>query len=150
MGTLPLKIKKLHSDALIPVYGSAGAACFDLHSIEDGKLGGYLKNPSAVFGTGLAFEIPEGFAMMIYSRSSSGFNMDVRLSNCVGVIDADYRGEVKVKLIQDVLSHSPVVISKGDRIAQAMLVPVQKVELIETSEISETERGEKGFGSTGK
>ena len=85
--------------------------------------------------------------MLIYSRSGHGFKNDVRLANCVGVIDADYRGELMVKLTGD--TYGQLTIKPGDRIAQAMLVPVMKVHFKEVQELSETVRGAGGFGSTG-
>lgn len=139
---MKVKIKRLHPDAIKPQYSSEGAACFDLHCVEQGQ----VSHPE-VFGTGLAFEIPEGHAMLVFSRSGHGFKNNVRLSNCVGVIDHDYRGEVKVKLAKD--SGGVTHIAKGDRIAQAMIIPCQKVKLEWANDLSDTERGEAGFGSTG-
>lgn len=141
---MELKIKLLNEQAQVPAYQSKGAACFDIHSLAAGAVP--VRN-SAVFDTGLAFEIPEGYALMIYSRSGHGFKSDVRLANCVGVIDSDYRGEVKVKLTND--GAVGYKVNAGDRIAQAMLIPVPKVELMAVTELSDTERGTGGFGSTG-
>lgn len=152
---IELKVKKLHPDATIPTYATDGSGCFDLHAYlpkPDGAdepdqfvaVGMPLKIP-----TGLAFEIPEGFAMLIYSRSGHGFKSDVRLANCVGVIDQDYTGEVMVKLTRDGESFNPIQIKHGERVAQAMLVPAPRVTFIEVDELSETERGTGGFGSTG-
>lgn len=150
---MKLKVKKLHPDAIIPKYATAGAACFDLHAIVAGDailLNSYVYNlHPAVIRTGLSFEIPEGHVMLIYSRSGHGFKSNVRLSNCVGVIDSDYRGEVQVKLIQDIATEM-LYINNGDRIAQAMVVPIDRVEFEEVTELSTTERGHGGFGSTGK
>lgn len=139
-----LKIKRLHPDAIVPRYASAGAACFDLHAIQGGEVGAYS---SAVFDTGLAFEIPSGWMMQIFSRSGHGFSHDVRLSNCVGVIDADYRGAVLVKLRNDGPLRFDV--KTGERIAQAQLSPVIRVSFEMVDALSETERGAGGFGSTG-
>lgn len=99
--------------------------------------------------TGWAFEVPTGHVMMIYSRSGHGFQHNVRLANCVGVIDSDYRGEVAVKLAQD-SGGDKVVFRRGERIAQAMIIPVEQVEFQEVNELSETVRGNAGYGSTGK
>ncbi len=106
----------------------------------------------AVINTGLAFEVPEGYVMMVYSRSGHGFKNGVRLANCVGVIDSDYRGELLVKLTKDVTSFNsnPFPIKNGDRIAQAMLIPVPQVTFTQVSELSETKRGDGGGGSTGR
>lgn len=150
-----LKVKRLHPEAVIPKYATAGAACFDLHAL--------LESPNAlaygervesgagaatVFRTGLAFEVPPGWVMLIFSRSGHGFKNSVRLSNCVGVIDSDYRGEVQVKLKAD--EFGGLTVHHGDRIAQAMLVQVPQVQLVDVNELSHTERGTAGFGSTGK
>lgn len=139
-----VKVKKLHPDAQLPVYTTPGAACFDLHSVTDET----LYKEATAYRTGLAFEIPEGHVMLIYSRSGHGFKNDVRLVNCVGVIDSDYRGEVVVKLRKD--SYGWLDIANGDRIAQAMIIPVDRVTFELSEELGETERGSGGFGSTGK
>lgn len=144
---MKLKVKKLHPDAIIPTYATEGSACFDLHAIDDGHVDD-ISHPMDILGTGLAFEIPKGYQMLVFSRSGHGFNHEVRLANCVGVIDSDYRGEVKVKLTAD--SEGCLTIRKGDRIAQAQLIPVHRVTFEEVSELTETERGNGGFGSTGK
>lgn len=125
-----------------PTYATKGAACFDIHAIEEGLVGAIPK----IFRTGLAFEIPEGNAMLVFSRSGYGFSKDIRLSNCVGVIDSDYRGELKIKLVADGVHINRFM--PGDRIAQAMIVPVPQVSFI-VGELSDTERGEGGFGSSG-
>lgn len=141
-----LRVKKLHKDAIIPEYATYGAACFDLHAISDGPVDLY-ENCSAQFKTGLSFEVPENHVMLVFSRSGHGFKSGVRLSNCTGVIDSDYRGEVQVKLIKD--TPGILSISNGDRIAQAMIIPVDKVDFEEVDELSDTIRGTGGFGSTG-
>jgi dUTP pyrophosphatase len=152
---MKVKIKKLHEAAVVPKLSSAGAACFDLcvmgedwginaqaYGVEVSSGGAY------VFKTGLSFEIPAGFVMLIFSRSGHGFKNDVRLANCVGVIDSDYRGEVMVKLTND--SRGPFRVFNRDRIAQAMILPVLAVEFELAEELSDTARGSGGFGSTGK
>lgn len=140
-----LKVKRLHHEASMPVFGTKGAACFDLHAdlrILQKAIG------SMVVGTGLAFEVPSGCALMIYSRSGQGFKDNTRLANCVGVIDSDYRGEVLVKLTRD--DGGAIEVGPGERIAQAMLIRLPEVTLVEVSELSNTERGTNGFGSTGR
>lgn len=148
--TPTLKIKRMTPGARVPTYGSDGAACFDL----------YADIPESVtlydivnVGTGLAVEVPPGYVMLVYSRSGHGFHYGVRLSNCVGVIDSDYRGEVRVQLTTDWhdldLPARPLTIKPGDRIAQAMVVPAQRWALVDVDELSVTARGEGGFGSTG-
>lgn len=147
---MKLKIKKLHPDAIVPKYATAGAGCFDLHAIN-------VKVPTTVntggpvtFDTGLSFEIPEGWMMLIFSRSGTGFVKDTRLANAVGCIDSDYRGQVRVKLTRDPSNNEILVVSNGDRIAQAALFQVPQVEFELVEELSSTERGTGGFGSTGK
>jgi dUTP pyrophosphatase len=148
--TLQLKIKKLHPDAVVPKYATAGAACFDLHAIVENDIGADAVLPGHfyTFRTGLAFEVPSGYVLKVYSRSGHGFKYGVRLANGTGIIDSDYRGELMVCLKNDGPSE-PLVVHHGDRIAQAMLVQIPQVELIEVGELSNTERGAGGFGSTG-
>lgn len=144
-----LKIKRLHPDAIIPKHATAGSACFDLHAVCEGPI---IIRPYCQenIHTGLAFEVPTGFVMLVFSRSGHGFKNDTRLANCVGVIDSDYRGEVMVRLSRDFSAVSnALTVNNGDRIAQAMLLPVPAVALVEVDELGETERGEGGFGSTG-
>lgn len=142
---ITVKVKKSHQNAIIPKYATGGAACFDLHAAHEGELGAC--GGSMGFDTGLSFEVPEGFVMLVYSRSGHGFNNGVRLVNSVGVIDSDYRGVVAVKLRND--SALRFDVKAGDRIAQAMIIPVPTIELVEVTELTTTERGESGFGSTG-
>ena len=142
---MEIKTKRLADGATVPRLATSGAACFDLHAINGGEAKAH--GGTIVCRTGLAFEIPNGHVMLIYSRSGHGFKNSVRLVNSVGVIDSDYRGEVAVKLIND----SPLVfhVEPGDRIAQAMVILVPACEIIEVDELSETARGAGGFGSTG-
>lgn len=140
---MKIKIKKLHKDAQTPVYASGGAGAFDLFSTNYGLV---PRNGQFVFNTGLAFEVPDNHVMLLFSRSGDGFKHGVRLANCVGVIDSDYRGEVKVKLRSD---EELKIVTKGERIAQAIILPVQQVFFEEAEELSSTERGDNGFGSTG-
>ena len=141
---MQLKVKRLHPYAVIPTYATDGSACFDLTAISREK-----SFNTCLYQTGLAFEIPKGYVMLIYSRSGHGFNKDIRLANCVGVVDSDYTGDVMVKLTfdDDGLPEFPEV---GDRVAQAMIMPIPRAELIETDTLHETERGSNGFGSTGR
>lgn len=164
MDMATLKFKKLHPDAVVPKYATPGSACVDLVAIgidglsrdltrqfqDRGYKDGSVEIPpgsSALFGTGLAFEIPAGHVLLVFGRSGHGFIHGVRLSNCVGVIDCDYRGEVQVKLRNDGVL--PFKVSNGARIAQALLVPIPRMELLEAEQLSGTERGTGGFGSTG-
>jgi dUTP pyrophosphatase len=141
---MQLKVKRLDPRAVIPKYQSDGAACFDLVAIEVSSWGPGI----ALYNTGLAFDIPKGYVLEVYSRSGHGFNQHTRLANAVGIVDADYRGEVMVKLIRD--DEYPEMPEVGERIAQAMLRRVDQVEFIEVDELSETKRGANGMGSTGK
>lgn len=137
-------VKKLRDDARMPEFATDGSACFDFFALADMGVDGH----GAHLPTGLSFAIPEGWAMLIYSRSGHGFKKGVRLVNCVGVIDSDYRGEVQIGLVcdRDGSSHQ---VKAGDRIAQGMLVPVLGVNFVEADELPNTERGTGGFGSTG-
>lgn len=139
-----IKIKKLHQSATTPTYGSEGAACFDLYSSKSGEVGAYS---SSSFNTSISFEIPINHVMLVFSRSGHGFKHGINLVNCVGVIDSDYRGEVIIGL----KNNSPLRfdVTAGDRIAQAMILPVQQVVFEEVQELSTTDRGVAGFGSTG-
>ena len=139
-----LKLKRLTDTAKLPTYAHDGDACFDLYAddVNDNFGGMYLCD------TGLSVEVPPGYAMMIYSRSGHGFKNNMRLSNCVGVLDSGYRGPVMVKLTCDrQIQYVPKV---GDRIAQAMLIPVPVVTFEEVTELSDSERGTGGFGSSGR
>lgn len=142
---MKLKIKRMHPDVQMPTYASAGAACFDIRAYTP-KADSTSFNDTCVFDTGLKVEVPEGHVMLIFSRSGHGFNSGVRLANCTGVIDSDYRGELLVKLATD--GFEGFSVAHGDRIAQAMVIPCRQIDLVE-GELSETDRGENGFGSTG-
>ena len=154
--TMPVKVTRLHPDAKLPTYATDGSGCFDLYAAT---VAGSCQIGSLVYeghpvecGTGLAFEVPPGHVMLVFSRSGHGFNHAVRLANSVGVIDSDYRGEVKVKLTcDDCQDDEPLLkINPGDRIAQAMVLPIPRVEFEEVTELSATARGQGGFGSTGR
>lgn len=147
---MELKVKRLHETAHLPVYATDGSACFDLfaHLPDNDAAIATGQNPTVTVPTGLAFEVPPGWAMEIYSRSGQGFRENTRLANCVGIIDADYRGEVMVKLTRD--EPGKLFVVDGDRIAQAKLVPAPQVTFVEVDELCETDRGTGGFGSTGK
>lgn len=147
-----IKIRKLHPDAIVPTYGSAGAAAFDLYAyvVDEDRDRAYIEcGESVEVDTGLAFEIPDGYAMFIYSRSGHGFADDVRLANCVGVIDSDYRGSVKVKLTADAGCEG-FGFCVGQRIAQAVILPIPRVEFEVVDTLAPTARDTGGFGSTGK
>ena len=143
--SLELKIKKIHSDAVIPSYVHEGDAGFDLVSVED-----YVLRPGErrAIGTGLQVEIPEGYEMQIRPRSGLAFKQGVTVLNSPGTIDVGYRGEIKVILVNH--SDGNYEVKKGERIAQGVINELPKVTIVEVSELSETARGEGGFGSTGK
>lgn len=140
---MKVKIKKLHPDAVIPKYAKPGDAGMDLTavSVED-----EYYNGNVVYNTGLAFEIPEGYVGLLFPRSSNS-KKGLLLSNSVGVIDSGYRGEVSFKF--KVLNSSMGVYKVGERIGQILIVPYPQIEFEEVEELSETERGTGGYGSTG-
>ena len=137
-------IKKLHPNAVIPTYAKQGDAGMDLVATE-------IINEETfqiTYGTGLAMEIPEGFVGLVFPRSSIR-KTDLSLTNCVGVIDSGYRGELQATFRKErgVASRKYEV---GERIAQIMIIPHPDIQFEETDELSNTERGDGGFGSTGK
>lgn len=144
-----MKFKKLHPDAVAPTYATAGSACFDLKAVGCPVNTPINADDHRTFRTGLAFEIPQDHVMLIFSRSGHGFNNSIRLSNCTGVIDADYRGEVQVRLRSDDNMGNVFLVSPGDRIAQGMVIPVSQVQFVEATELGASARGTGGFGSTG-
>lgn len=141
---LPVVKFKLSDGAQLPKYESLGAACADLASIETKVV---PADGAVVLRTGVKVEVPDGYVMKVYSRSGHGFKSGVRLANCVGIIDCDYRGEVMVKLTND--SGAPFLVAVGDRIAQFMIEPAPQFNFEVHEDLTSTERGEKGFGSTG-
>jgi dUTP pyrophosphatase len=145
-----LKVKRLTDTAKLPTYAHDGDACFDIYSdgVIEESFDVCTMVETELHSTGLQFDIPVGYAMMIYSRSGQGFKFGGRLANCVGVIDSGYRGEIKVKITFD--EQNGGFNKKGDRIAQAMLIPVPVVTFEEVAELSDSERGEGGFGSSGR
>lgn len=140
-----MKIKKLDEKAVIPKRGSASAAGYDIYSIEDVSL---PSGETKLIRTGLSMEIPENYFGGVFARSGLAVKEGIRPANCVAVIDADYRGELMVPLHND--SKEERRITVGERIAQLVILPFLPVEFEETDELSETDRGEGGFGSTGK
>lgn len=140
-----IKIKKLHPEAVIPSYAKEGDAGMDLTAIT--KTYDKILN-QFVYGTGLAIEIPPGYVGLIYPRSSI-HKVDLRLSNSVGVIDSSYRGEITA--VFDIINPVGTKTYKtGERIAQIIIMPYPKIIFQEVFELTETERGSSGFGSSGK
>ena len=143
-----MRIKKLHEKAVVPHYATEGSAGLDLTVISDEDTIVIPYQGTMLCRTGLAFEIPKGYVGLIYIRSSVGSKLDLVLSNQVGVIDSDYRGEVMLPLRN--LGRSARVIETGTRIAQMVITPINQVNIEVAYELSETKRGVGGFGSTGK
>jgi dUTP pyrophosphatase len=149
---MKIKIKKLHSDAVIPMYAKPGDAGMDLTAVSKE----YDQFGNVSYGTGLAFEIPEGYVGLLFPRSSNS-KQDLLLSNSVGVLDSGYRGEVVLKFKHTILigvDFTPELeefntYEIGDRVGQIIILPYPKVEFEEVEELSDTERGAGGFGSTG-
>jgi len=144
---LQVKIKKLHPDAVIPAYAKAGDAGMDLTAITNtiDFFTGVIE-----YKTGLSIEIPEGYVGLIFPRSSI-YKKNLTLCNSVGVIDSGYRGEITFKFRPAVL---PISVDQeyniGDRIGQLVIIPYPQIELVESEELSETERNTGGYGSTGQ
>jgi dUTP pyrophosphatase len=142
---MKVRIKKISKTAVIPSYAKDGDAGMDLiaTSIK-------FDDTQITYGTGLAIEIPNGFVGLVFPRSSIR-KTNLSLSNSVGVIDSGYRGEIQATFNQKSLSKDgSFVYGVGDRIAQIMIIPYPPIEFDEVDELSDTERGEGGFGSTGK
>ena len=143
----PIKIKKLNENAVIPTHGSAAAAGYDLYACLDYPV--FIKPHETVkIGTGLAMAIPNNYWGGIYSRSGLASKHGLRPANCTGVIDPDYRGEIIVAVHND--SNDSQVINPGERIAQFILEERFLCDWKEVEELDDTERGDGGFGSTGK
>lgn len=142
-----IKVKKLKPCATVPTRGSKFAAGADLYSAEDADV---VIEPSETkfIGTGLAMEIPEGYVGLVYARSGLACKRGLAPANKVGVVDSDYRGEIKVALHNH--GKEAQTVEKGERIAQMVIAPYLSVNYEEADELSETERGEGGFGSTGR
>ncbi len=141
-----MKIKKLNENAVIPTYGTEYSAGADLYACTDEDI---TINPgeTKLIKTGIALEIPVGYAGFIYARSGLASKKGLAPANKVGVIDADYRGEIMVALYNQ--SNEPQVIAAKERIAQLVIAPFLKVEFEEVDELTITVRGDGGFGSTG-
>lgn len=142
---LNIECELISDKAELPVYSTEGAGCFDIRTIEAGIV---KAKQQKVFSTGLKFAIPESYVMLVFSRSGQGFKNGVRLANTTGIIDSDYRGELKICLRND--SDSDYQVNVNDRICQALVLPVLRCAFSKVEKLSETKRGEFGFGSTGK
>lgn len=152
--TVPVVL--LHPEAKLPEYKTAGAAAADVRALAWQGVSGewhydlpclIAPGQAIAFRTGLSFEVPEGYELKAYSRSGHGFNQGIRLANCTGILDSDYRGELLVKLHND--SENVFQINPSDRIAQVQVQEAIQHEFVQVSELSTTERGEGGLGHTG-
>ena len=143
-----IKIKKLKENAVIPTRGSEKAAGYDLYACFEGESLTIPAHSTVKVGTGLAIAVPDGYFGAIFARSGLATKQGLRPANCVGVADSDYRGEYIVALHND--SSIARTVTPGERIAQLVIMPFLSVDFEETNNLEETERGEGGFGSTGK
>ena len=143
---IQIKFKKLNENAIMPSQGTLGSAAFDFYTIEDTSID---CGDTKVLKTGLSVEIPLGYYLAIYPRSSTGFKTPLRLSNSVGIIDSDYRGEIGL-IFTNTSNSTSYSIKKGERLAQGIIQKSIQCELLEVDELSETERNTGGIGSTGK
>lgn len=151
---MQLKVKKLDSRATVPTKNNPTDAGFDLYALEDAAL---RSGETIKIKTGIAMEIPDGYYGQIFERSSLGSKGIARRG---GVIDSSYRGEILVCLhntnLQHIYGHSPhlessvYTVAAGDKIAQIVILPVPQMEIVEVNELSESDRGDKGFGSSGR
>ena len=141
-----IKVKKLYKDVVLPEYKTSGAAAFDFESMIDIIIN---PNETKIIPTGLAFEIPDGYELQVRPRSGLSAKTKLRVSNSPGTIDSDYRGEVCI-ILDNISSEESYTINKGERIAQGVISKIEKITFEEVENLSETERGEAGFGSTGK
>lgn len=141
---IKVRIKKLDERAVLPMYGSEYAAGADLYAVEEETVGA---GETRMIHTGLAVEIPQGYAGLVYARSGMAMKRGLAPANKVGVIDADYRGEVMVALHNH--GRETQTVEAGERIAQLVVTPFLRVEYEAAEELSDTCRGAGGFGSTG-
>ena len=144
MNTIKIDIKKLHEDAVIPTYGTEGAAGFDFYSVDD-----YVVDPgkTVIVKTGLAVAVPVGYYFAVVPRSGVSAKTGIRIANSPGTVDADYRGEVGVIVTNT--SNDTFTIDKGYRIAQGIILPYFQAQFNLVDELDETARGAGGFGHTG-
>lgn len=145
---MKVNFKKLNENAIMPTYGSEFAAGADLYACTNGETVTFGPGETKLIKTGIAMEIPEGYAGLIYARSGIANKRGLAPSNKVGVVDSDYRGEIMVSLHNHSLVEQSI--TDGERISQMVIAPFLKVEYTEVDELTETVRGEGGFGSTGK
>lgn len=142
-----IRVKKLSAKAVLPTYGSVEAAGADLYACLDESVT-IQPGEIAWIPTGLALEVPKGCAGLIYARSSMGVKRGLAPANKVGVIDSDYRGEIRVVLLNH--GKEPQTVAHGERVAQMLITPVLTPAYTEVEALDDTQRGQAGFGSTGK
>lgn len=141
---MKVNIKKLVPEAVIPQYAKQSDAGLDLTAVSKNMTDDFVE-----YGTGLSVEIPDGHVGLLFPRSSVS-KYDLVLANSVGVVDAGYRGEVKLRFKHLQYAGGFNIYKVGDKVAQLIILPIPKIELIEVDELSDSERGEGGFGHTGK
>lgn len=169
MSNVKVRIKKIHEDAVIPHYAKPGDAGLDLTSTSRTVISKPEGDDYIEYGTGLAVEIPKGYVGLVFPRSSIS-KMDLYLANAVGVIDSGYRGEIKLRFKPELFHDGYVsedketvtyklidgseawlnVYAIGDKVGQLVIIPYPQVEFEEVTELSDSSRGDGGFGSTGK
>ncbi len=145
---LQVKVKKLSDKAVLPVQADLGSAGMDLTATSE-KL--FIEGAISYveYGTSLSFEIPEGYVGLLFPRSSISSNTTLMLANSVGVIDSSYRGEVKLRF-KSVVPMAAKKYKVGERVGQLVILPYPKVKLMEVEELNDSDRGQGGFGSSGK
>ncbi len=142
-----VQVRRIRTDAIVPRYMTAGAAGMDLCAAIDAPIT-LAPGQGAAIGTGLAMAIPHGFEGQVRPRSGLAAKFQVTVTNAPGTIDEDFRGEIRVLLINH--GREPFVVNNGERIAQLVIAPVVQAELVEVEALDDTERGAGGFGSTGR
>ena len=149
---MKVKIKKLYEDSILPTKAHATDAGYDLYAHSKS----YDDDGNVVYGSGVAMEIPQGYVGLVFPRSSNA-KKDLILSNSVGVIDSGFRGEisfkfkasVRVNLVQTIVN-KPNTYNVGERVGQIIIIPYPEIEFVEVEELSDSERGDGGYGSSGK
>ena len=142
---MKISVRRLDADLPLPAYATTGAAGLDLRAAENATL---KPSQRILMPTGMAIALPEGYEAQVRARSGLAVKHGVTVLNAPGTIDSDYRGEIKVPLIN--LGTDDFVITRGDRIAQMVVAPVARVELVELAQLDDTTRAAGGFGSSGK
>lgn len=139
---IDVKIRKVHPDAVVPFRAHATDAGMDVTAISMEMTEDYVE-----YDTGLQFQLPEGYAMLIFPRSSNS-KKDLLLCNSVGILDAGYTGNLKLRFKLTTEGYTEKIYNPGDKVGQIMIIPYPEINFIETEVFNETERGDGGFGST--